>query len=288
MEWLSLSLICAFSMATADAATKRWLSDYSAQELVVVRFVSSGLLLAPLLFIQSWPKLPAVFWGWVGAMIPLEIIAMWLYMKAIQESPLALTLPYLAFTPVFVVLTGFLLLDERISVQGWCGIILVVIGAYALNLKQAAGQTSWLAPLRAIAYEPGSRLMLMVAAIYSLTSVMGKGALQYTSPVFFAPFYFCTLGVITLFLLIWSGTTTINILWRRPAQHLAVGTAMAVMILSHLAAIQFVEVAYMIAVKRTSLLFGILYGAILFQEPDPIRNLTAGSLMVSGVVLIAL
>jgi drug/metabolite transporter (DMT)-like permease len=44
----------------------------------------------------------------------------------------------------------------------------------------------------------------------------------------------------------------------------------------------------MISVKRTSLLFGIVYGALLFGEEGLRRNLLAGSLMVGGVALIAL
>jgi hypothetical protein len=40
-------------------------------------------------------------------------------------------------------------------------------------------------------------------------------------------------------------------------------------------------------VKRTSLLFGILYGALLFREANLGRNLVAGTLMVAGVALVA-
>jgi len=45
-------------------------------------------------------------------------------------------------------------------------------------------------------------------------------------------------------------------------------------------------VAYMVAVKRTSLLFGLLYGAWLFGESGLRKNLLAGLLMVLGVYLI--
>jgi hypothetical protein len=51
-------------------------------------------------------------------------------------------------------------------------------------------------------------------------------------------------------------------------------------------ALQQVEVAYMIAVKRTSLLFGILYGALLFREPGLRTRLPAGVLMLIGVATI--
>ena len=63
---------------------------------------------------------------------------------------------------------------------------------------------------------------------------------------------------------------------------------MAVMAYTHFLALQQVEVAYMIAVKRTSLLFGILYGALLFKETGLTRRLPAGVLMVAGVALILL
>ncbi|MEE9493224.1 MAG: EamA family transporter [Gammaproteobacteria bacterium] len=94
MHWLPLTLLSAFCLATADTITKRYLSPYRADELVLVRFGVAGILLLPLVFLQPWPSPPLAFWGWMSALIPLEIISMWLYMKAIRESPLSLTLPY--------------------------------------------------------------------------------------------------------------------------------------------------------------------------------------------------
>jgi drug/metabolite transporter (DMT)-like permease len=44
----------------------------------------------------------------------------------------------------------------------------------------------------------------------------------------------------------------------------------------------------MIAAKRTSLLFGMLYGAMLFGERHLGRHLMAGILMIGGVAAIAL
>ena len=66
-----------------------------------------------------------------------------------------------------------------------------------------------------------------------------------------------------------------------------VGVAMAGMVLCHFMAIADVEVAYMITAKRTSLLFGMLYGAVWFHEARLGRNLGAGALMLAGVFLVA-
>ena len=109
-DWLPLTLLCALSLAAADTATKRLLSDHSAAELVIIRFTLPGVLLIPL-FIWHLPPWPdARFWPWIALAMPLEILAMLLYVVAIRDSPLSLTLPYLAFTPVFTSLSGFLLL----------------------------------------------------------------------------------------------------------------------------------------------------------------------------------
>lgn len=126
----------------------------------------------------------------------------------------------------------------------------------------------------------------MVGVLYSLTSVLGKAALQYVSPLFFGSFYFALLGVASLVMLSAREARAITVLWRRPRAHLLVGSMMAVMVVTHYLAIQMIEVAYMITVKRTSLLFGIVYGALLFSEPRVIPHLAAGALMVAGVFLV--
>lgn len=290
MHWLPITLLCAFSLAAADAATKKLLSDYSARELLVLRFAVTGVLLLPLLLLQPWPQIPAPFWGWVAALLPLELAAMWLYMRAIRQAPLSETLPYLAFTPVITILTGYLLLGERVSLRGAGGILLVTAGAYLLNIHRArhGSRYALLLPFKAMLDNPGPRWMLGVALLYSLTSVMGKGALQYVEPDFFGPFYFALLGLFVAAPYIAAQRGSLGVLGQRPVALLIVGGFMALMVYTHFLAIQWVEVAYMISVKRTSLLFGIVLGAWLFGERDLPRNLLAGSLMVAGVFLIAL
>lgn len=289
MDWLLLALGSAFSLATADALTKRGLAGYSSAELVVVRFGAAGLLLLPWLLYQPWPDPAAAFWGWVAALVPLEVLAMVMYMAAIRGSDLARTVPYLAFTPAFVTVTGWLVLGERVTGTGLAGVLLVTAGAWILNIEHVRWRepsTLW-RPLGAIVTDRGSRLMLGTAAVYSLTSVMGKAALGYVPARFFGAFYYVLLGAITLTgLMLWR-PDAFRALTRRPAWQIGVGVAMAAMVVTHFLAVERVEVAYMIAVKRTSLLFGILYGAWLFGEARVGQHLSGGILMVAGVFFVA-
>lgn len=290
MHWLALSLICAFTLATSDAAAKHWLRSAGAREMVVVRLGLSGLLLTPWVLTFDLPPLPLAFWGWMALIMPLEIAAMLMYMRAIRDYPLALTVPYLAFTPVLVVVTGWVVLGEMVSGHGLLGILLVVTGSWLLNFEQADRLTlrKMLAPLRAIVVNPGSRLMLATAAIYAVTSVGGKAAMQWMPPQQFGAFYFSVLGAITLLLVGLTHPQSLRVYRHGLWPLLLVAGFMAVMVVTHFLALAQVEAAYMIAVKRSSLLFGMLYGAMLFGERHLGRHLLAGVLMVAGVAAISL
>lgn len=306
-HWLWLTLICAAALGSTDAATKAWLRGFSATQLLLVRFSLTGLLLLPLLSaLPALDSLPPALWGWLALMLPLELTAMALYMLAIRDHPLSLTLPYLAFTPAFVLVVAYLLLGETTTWVGALGVFCIVTGAWLLNAAALDGQgwRGWLRPLQAIWWEAGSRLMLAVAFIYSLTATFSKAALAYLPPVPFGALYFALLGLLTLGIFAaWefvpsrmqrrpaasatAGFTSSRRRWPLVAAVVLVAALNAVMIVTHFLAIQGANVAYMIAVKRTSLLFGMLYGFLCFHEPRMRQRLPAAGLMLLGVFLIA-
>jgi drug/metabolite transporter (DMT)-like permease len=291
MGWLPITLICALALATADAVGKRYLREFSAGELTLIRFSLSGLLLAPLLPQVPLQQAPPAFWLWMAGLALLEVLAMLLYMAAIRDYPLSLTLPYLSFTPVFAVLSGQLLLGERVSSAGLGGILLITLGAWILNLHlfDRLRPRTLLAPLLAAFRNKGSLMMLTAALIYSFTLSGSKRAMQYLPPsTAFGALYFFLVGLMALLVIGASRPSAVSALWRRPLPALVVAGLMALMVITHFMAIQQVEAAYMVAVKRISLLFGILYGAWWFQEQGLARNLPAAALMLVGVAMILL
>lgn len=288
MDWFYLALLSALSVAFADAFSKKFFADNSGLELLLVRFFVPGVLLLPLTLMGSYPAITSPFWLWIAILVPLELLAMWLYSLAIRDCPLYLTLPYLAFTPVINVFTANLILDETVTRQNLLGILLVVFGAYLLNVKKPADgrRLNVLTPLKAIVTERGSRLMLGAAIVYSLTSVMGKGAMQYVGPETFGAFYYTVIGLSVLFLVLLIRPSSLNLVRRRPGYVLLVAVCMSIMVVSHFLSIAQIEVAYMTTVKRTSLLFGIVLGAYMFRERHVLQHFIAGALMVMGVAII--
>ena len=284
MIWLPLALITAFSLSTADALSKKALDGTEDIVIVWVRegyslpFLAIGLLFVPI------PELDIAFYLTVASLIPLEIAALVLYVKAIKLSPLSLTIPFLALSPVFIMVIAFFTLGERPSLAGLSGVALITAGAYTLNAR--AAEAGLLGPLRAIAKERGSLLMIAVAIIYSVTSTLGKVALLHSSPVFFGFFYpFVLTAVLTVFLM---ARSKLHLVFSRPKVFLPIGLFSALMIITHFAALGLTQVAYMISVKRTSLLFSILYGRLLFGEENIRERLAGGAMMLAGVALIAI
>jgi drug/metabolite transporter (DMT)-like permease len=165
----------------------------------------------------------------------------------------------------------------------------VVVGAWGLNLEQAGRHPrTWLAPFAVIGRDRGSRQMLMVAAIYSVTAVLGKGALNLMpgAALSFGALYFSLLGGLTWLVFGLREPAAMGRVVRGGPFAWLVAALMTIMILTHFLALAQAETAYMIAVKRLSILFGILLGAWVFRETRLGWHLGAAGLMVAGVALI--
>jgi drug/metabolite transporter (DMT)-like permease len=286
MTWFVFALLTALAVSSQDTWVKKWFSHLSAYEMFSYPLAYVFPLTAASLIFIPVPDLDRVFWISFITSLPLNAVPFLLYMKAIRESPLSLTLPYLAFTPVFMIGTGFLLLDEMPDIWGICGIAAVCIGSYVLNIE--AGQRSLLDPIRAMAREPGSRIMLLVAFIFSFSGVIGKLAILHSSVMFFQMSFFSTLSLSLVLIFLLCGRASAANLLRMPVKGAVAGLLFYFHILFHGFAISLVKAAYMISVKRLSILFGVIYGGMVFSEENIIIRFAGALLMFFGTVLILL
>ena len=286
MTWFIYSLLAALCVSITDTLCKELLSK--ADEYVVIwgKFAFTLPFLAGLLLYISFPILNPYFWYLALVCIPLEILALILYIKAIKLSPLSLTIPFLAFTPLFLVFTGFFILKEVISIQGLIGILLIVLGSYFLNFHTIT--SGLLSPFKAIVHEKGSWLMLIVSALFSINSILGKVAIQHSSPEFYSVLLGVIMTVSTFPFPLWNTRMFGRQICKNKVILTWIGLTNAVMIFSHTKAIILTNVAYMISIKRLSLLFSVYFGYYFFHEKN-IKERTLGScIMLVGAVLISL
>lgn len=285
MLWLLLSLATALAVATQDAWVKRHFSGHGPFGMAGVQFFYS---LPPLCLVLAFVPVPPIGpdFGWTFLVsFPLNAVALLLYMNAIRRSPLSLTVPYLAFTPVFMMLTGYLFLGEIPSARGAAGILVICAGGYTLNVDPR--RFNLLEPVRAVFRETGSWTMLIVAFIYSFASVIGKRAILASSPLFFTLSFFVAFNGAMLLLLIAARKVRPAALVREPLRGGIAGFLFFLHAVCHGWAISLTQAAYMIAVKRLSIVFSVAYGKFLFREQNLAFRFSGAVLMVIGTVMIA-
>ncbi len=285
--WVIFALISAFSLATSDAFAKKSLKDYNEYLIAWLRLLFCLPILIAAFFFVPIPEVSKDFYIISLIALPLEIAAIILYIKALKLSPLSLTLPFLSLTPLFLIIISYILLGESVSLQGALGIILLVIGSYILNIREF--KKGILEPFIAIGREKGSVYMIFVAIIYSITASLGKAAIELSSPIFFGSTYFTAILIAFTPIALFKGRTDIKTLNGHVFKSAVLpGIFYSFMIISHMIALSMTKVAYMISVKRLSLLIGIFYGYYLFRETGISERLTGSLLMLAGFLLIVL
>lgn len=284
--WLFFGLAAALGDAGADAVTKRHLTPLSPYTMGLVRFLFAAPFLLLVAAGLSLPGLDPHFWWVVAAMVPLEVTAMLMYMQALRVCHLSLCIPFLAFTPVFMILTGQVILGEGLNRWGMLGVVAIAGGSYILSL--GLGGAGFWGPFKALARERGPRLMLGVAAIYSCTAALFKKAVLYSDPTFFGVFYPLLLSGVMLTgypLVRTPGGPAIRSIWK---WGLVLGFFMTLSIISVANGLALAPAAYMISVKRLSLLFSVILGGMWLKERPFLPRLLGVTLMCGGVIVIAL
>jgi drug/metabolite transporter (DMT)-like permease len=254
-------------------------------------FVRSAIAVIPswlCLFLMGVPTvqpgfIPAVF----GACI-VDAMAIVCMSRSLRSASMGNAVPLLAFTPVFLLFTGHLIVAESPTLAGIAGVVVIVIGSYFLRLGRRDG--SLLTPFRLLWEGRGPRYMLGAALLFSLASPLFKRAILCSGPIFTMsvslPLSCLLIGSFHLL----TGKTFADLLPDRQNWKALLGLGGAVFFIALFANLAFTTglVSYVIAIKRLSILLNILIGAMVFGERQLGRHLLAGAVMVSGAALITL
>ncbi|MGB3293241.1 MAG: EamA family transporter [Phormidesmis sp.] len=302
--WLFFASLTAFFEACKDATGKqslKSLDEYS----VLFSFMAVGVvLMLPVIWVTGVPTIQPGFWGALLIGGSLNILAFTLYVRALKLADLSLTVPLVTLTPLFLLATSPLIVQEWPTGADGIGVIFLVVGSYVLNLRPAsplppltpsplrphspippASIPPFLTPLLAMLRNPGSRLMLCVAFIWSITSNFDKIGVVNSSPLFWAISLFTVIAGGMLPFVLRSGLTPLIEQW----QLLGItGGFNAIAITFQMVALTTAPVAQVIAVKRMSALLSVLFGHFFFGEKGLQQRLFGAAIMVSGVVIMSL
>jgi len=286
MLWFIPALIAAFSDSTKDYISKRAMKNINHYLAAWSQMALTLPFLLTALFFSGIPMLGPLFLEVLIANSIVYVISVALYMKAISKSPLSLTLPMIAFTPAFMLLTGPLILGEFPKTAGLIGIMSIVMGAYILKIKDI--KKGILSPFISLVKEKGPLLMFVVAILWSFTSVTGKLLIEQSSPVFaMVSIYSLSAIIFTTFTFLTKKIKTKDIS-KNFKKIISIGFFTSLSDLSLSFAFTMTFAVYAIAVKRLSILIGSFYGFKFFKEGDAIQRISGSILMLLGIILIAI
>lgn len=283
--WLLFSLLTALFEAVKDVLCKKSLKTIDVYLVSGSMFILSLPIILPVLFFIEIPPVSSRFWLALLAGTLLNVLATLLYINALKHSDLSLSLPMVTFTPVFLLLTSPLIVGEFPDMIGLVGVLLIVSGAYHLNIKENQG--GFWRPVKALVREKGPRYMLLVAFIWSITSNIDKVGILNSSVVFWVISTHLASAVFFIPLILFRIRRKRMIFkWIELGPLVSIGLVTALRSVFQMSAIALTLVAYVISIKRTSVIFGILFGYVIFKEKGISERLTGAVIMVLGVLLI--
>src|SRR3990167_6379719 len=117
--WLILSFVSAFSESVKDVFGKIGSNKTNEYTSALTMHLVTFVVTIPLIFFNPIPKLLAPFW--LSTLAFMFITPLWsvLYMKSLKEAPLSLSLPMMAFNPVFTGLLACVFGGKVPTLIGW-------------------------------------------------------------------------------------------------------------------------------------------------------------------------
>lgn len=277
----------AISEALKDITSKHNLHHIDEYTAAFSMHLVQSLLLVPLVIFLGWEALSSRFlWALLASSV-LQLGVILLYFKAIKRSEISVTLPLITLTPLFMLITSPIMIGEFPSTLGLAGILLIVAGTYISNISEDPKKI--FAPFVSLVKNQGSRYMLLVAFIWSITANIDKIGVEETSPVFWA---FSKDFVILFYLipiLLRKSKKPFLQITNRKWPLLSVGFFKTTSVLTQMFAIQFILVPYVISIKRASAVFIILYAFLFLNERKNFRNRIIGIIVIMvGLYVIAI
>jgi drug/metabolite transporter (DMT)-like permease len=209
-----------------------------------------------------------------------------LFFRALQISPISLCMPYISFTPVFLILTGYVILGELPAAQKLIGVILIVVGSVVMHRQLFSA--GWWEPVKAIWRERGCLYMLLVGLINSITNPIDKKLVGITDAFTQACAFGIGMVVFFSILALARRADTGKVIRSAPGWLIVAGSLEAVALLFQLSSHYYIDVVITISVKRAGIILTVLLGWLIFKERDISDKLIAASVMLIGVLIIYL
>jgi len=203
-----------------------------------------------------------------------------------EQGDLSISYPLSTTAPIYIPAWAYFSLNEAISPQALLGILVVVIGAYLIQLNSPLGHLR----LRKVSFRNKAvRYALLAGFLYSFGAIADKIGVMRSN------FFVFTTCVIVLMFIYFTGVVLGSRRLRSqifqsyrntPFKVMLSGTVLFLSFYLFRYALGIAKVSYAASVRQVASLFGVLLGIYILGEPYGPLRLIATLFIVLGIVLI--
>ncbi len=244
--------------------------------VIIITFITNNQTVNP----------TTIFYGFIGAII--LSIGIYFHVKAITIEDFSLTLPFLALTPLFLIPVEYLFFKQTPSPLAYIGIAGIVIGTFWLGyIESKEKKIKW-------DLKKGSKIMILVALIYSLAGNIDKAGTLSSTPLGYLSWSY--LFIIINYIFIYNFAAKKNpvklklvaVFKNNWPWFLAIAAVNTLAMIFILTSYQTILINYAVSIKRAAFLIPIMLGPILFKEKNLVKRLPGVLTMLGGAIIIIL
>jgi multidrug transporter EmrE-like cation transporter len=188
--------------------------------------------------------------------------------------------------PMLAFLGGVLLLSEHPTMFGTVGVALILLAVAVLHRRAPSGQRGMLTPSLLAAVWVG-----LMYSVYSLIDKVAVGGLGVTPALYIYLTYTASACLVVPWTIRRQGVAALRAEWRAnaaPCVAVAALNLFAYLIVLYAMSLPGTPVSYIVPLRTTSVLFGVLLGVGVLGEGRPLAKVSAALLMMAGIALMAL
>jgi uncharacterized membrane protein len=208
----------------------------------------------------------------------------------LRVSDISLVTPIFAITPIITAIYSIIFLNEIPSFIAMIGIIMISVGVYLLNVKSVS--RGLLEPIRRLYDDRGVQVAFFTSFFTSLIPILDKIGIEQTSPFTWPLLLNLGAVIISLPYLVYKRDYISSKIYNNRDNSslflILMGISTSIVWVSQSFGYSLTNVAYIVSLKRISVLITIISGHVLFKEDLALSRIPGGIFIIVGVILISL
>ncbi len=286
MTWFHFALLSVLTNGTFIFLTKRSFTKTNIDPVAVnfVLFLFATITTLPF-FLVSLTKLPTLFTAPMGLVIYLILVVINIfgfkyYFESLSLNDLSIVGPLDNLRPLFVVALSIPLLGQLPTPMMFLGILLIITGALAIQLKSGLSQF-----LITIRHSRATHLIIASTFLFSLGNILDKKLLSYTTPEIDA--FLSVAALLVVFaIMVFTKRRQASIPNIFQPTLILSGVLVGAGFLLLITANKLSSPNHIIPVMMTRSLFLAILGFVFLGEKGYVRKIVSALIMIAGVLLL--